>query len=91
MKAIKALFFILSLFLPLFASPAESYGQPVKLGFIQPDSSLVNSHILRQYYISYLDELSKQTDWDYQLEHIKADTAFAQLFAGDVDLLLSVE
>ena len=91
MKAIKALFFILSLFLPLFASPAESYGQPVKLGFIQPDSSLVNSHVLRQYYISYLDELSKQTDWDYQLVHIKADTAFAQLFAGDVDLLLSVE
>ena len=91
MKALWAIIFAFCLFLPTYTVPAAASDKQVKLGFIQPDKSLVNGHVLRRYYISYLDELSKQTDWDYQLVNIHANTAFAQLFAGDVDLLLSVE
>lgn len=91
MKAIMALFLALCLILPVYGPVAAADGQQVKLGFIQPDKSLVNGHVLRRYYITYLDELSKQTDWDYQLVNIEAINAFSQLFAGDIDLLLSVE
>ena len=91
MKAIMALLLALCLMLPVYEPVAAADGQQVKLGFIQPDKSLVNGHVLRRYYITYLDELSKQTDWDYQLVNIDASNAFSQLFAGDIDLLLSVE
>jgi len=91
MKALLTVIIALScLLFPLSAAPAEAT-ENVKLGFIQPDNSLVNAHVLRQYYISYLDELSKQTDLDYKLVNIQADTAFSQLFTQDIDLLLSVE
>ena len=116
MKAIMALLLALCLMLPVYEPVAAADGQQVKLGFIQPDKSLVNGHVLRRYYITYLDELSKQTDWDYQLVNIErryyityldelskqtdwdyqlvnieASNALSQLFAGDIDLLLSVE
>jgi len=91
MKAITALLLTLCLFLPVYGPLTEAAGQQVKLGFIQPDKSLVNGYVLRRYYVTYLDELSKQTDWDYQLVNIHANNAFSQLFAGDIDLLLSVE
>ncbi|MBO6203849.1 MAG: transporter substrate-binding domain-containing protein [Selenomonas sp.] len=91
MKAIIAMLLTLCLMLPVYGPMATADGQQVKLGFIQPDKSLVNGHVLRRYYITYLDELSKQTDWDYQLVNIEASNALSQLFAGDIDLLLSVE
>ena len=91
MKAIIAMLLALCLMLPVYGPMATADGQQVKLGFIQPDKSLVNGHVLRRYYITYLDELSKQTDWDYQLVNIEASNALSQLFAGDIDLLLSVE
>ncbi|WP_303839232.1 GGDEF domain-containing protein [Selenomonas ruminantium] len=91
MKTVMTLLLSLCLLLPVYEPFAEADGQQVKLGFIQPDKSLVNGHILRRYYITYLDELSKQTNWDYQLVNIDAGNAFSQLFAGDIDLLLSVE
>ena len=91
MKALMIFFFTLCLLMPSYMPLVSAEGQQVKLGFIQPDKSLVNGHILRRYYITYLDELSKQTDWDYQLVNVSASNAFSQLFAGDIDLLLSVE
>ncbi|MCR5757039.1 MAG: diguanylate cyclase [Selenomonas sp.] len=92
MKALLTLIIALTcLLFPISTAPAASANENVKLGFIQPDNSLVNAHMLRQYYINYLDELSKQTDWDYKLVNIQADTAFTQLFTHDIDLLLSVE
>lgn len=79
MKALISLFFALCLLIAPALPAAQAGEQQVKLGFIQPDKSLVNGHILRRYYITYLDELSKQTDWDYQLITINASNAFAQL------------
>lgn len=90
MKTLLSFLLSLCLGLSLLTGTAAA-GRAVKLGFIQPDSSLVNANVLRQYYISYLDELSKQTDWNYQLVNIPAEQAFAKIFAGDIDLLLSVE
>lgn len=91
MKALLSIIISICLLLAVPAPHLNAEGQPIRLGYIQPDNSLVNPHVLRQYYISYLDELSKHTDWDYKLVDINADKAFEQLFAGDIDLLLSVE
>lgn len=91
MKALLSIIISICLLLAAPASQLSAEGQSIRLGYIQPDNSLVNPHVLRQYYISYLDELSKHTDWDYHLVNITADTAFERLFAGDIDLLLSVE
>lgn len=91
MKTITTLFLTIFLLVSAGFLPVQAGEQTIKLGFIQPDKSLLNSHMLRRYYIRYLDELSKQTDWDYQLTTITPDTAFAQLKAREVDLLLSVE
>lgn len=90
MKAI--LTFILTICMLLVPAPlSHAEGPCVKLGFILPDSALKNAHVIGQYYTTYLDELSKQTDWGYQLVNIKSADAFDKLFNGDIDLLLSVE
>ena len=91
MKALLSFIISICLLLAMPASQLEAEDLNIRLGYIQPDNSLVNPHVLRQYYTSYLDELSKHTDWDYHLVNINASTAFERLFAGDIDLLLSVE
>lgn len=90
MKALVSI--LITLFLLIIPVPlSQAEGHSVRLGFILPDASLVNTHVIGRYYTAYLDELSKQTDWHYELVTLKATEAFKQLFAGDIDLLLSVE
>ncbi len=79
------------IFTPTPLDQVSAEGHSVRVGFIQPDSSLLNEHVIRQYYTAYLDELSKRTDKGYELVNVAATTAYSHLFRGDIDLLLSVE
>ncbi|MBQ2087080.1 MAG: hypothetical protein II470_03290, partial [Selenomonas sp.] len=79
------------IFSPAFPGQLSAEDRCVKIGYIQPDASLLNSHIIRQYYIQYLDELSKRTDRGYELITLTPEDAYNSLFNADIDLLLSVE
>ena len=63
----------------------------IRLGYIKADTAVLDPIILQQYYTNYLDELSKQTDWNYQLVPVNVSDCFERLQSGDIDLLLSVE
>lgn len=70
------------------ANPSEDF---IRLGFIQPEGTLVNYYVMEKYYHMYLDELSKHSYQRYKLVYLTPGNAMSSLSAGEVDLLLSVE
>ncbi|MBE6073152.1 MAG: diguanylate cyclase [Selenomonas ruminantium] len=93
MKALLSLFIVLSVLLGQMAavlagSPAT---ETIRLGIVPPDKSVANARALWQYYVGYLDELSKQNDSQYQLVDIASRNSFSALQNGDADMVLSLE
>lgn len=85
---------LLALWIILAPTPLDQLsaeGRYVKVGFIQPDASLQNSHVISQYYTQYLDELSKRTDRGYELISLEPGNAYESLLSEKIDLLLSIE
>lgn len=93
MKALLSLFICLSVLVGLPAAVlAESpAGATIRLGVVPPDRSVANARVLWQYYIGYLDELSKHNDSQYELVDLSGSNIFSPLLAGDVDMMLSLE
>lgn len=80
----------MALFCLCFFSPVNATAN-IRLGYIKADPAVLDPIVLQQYYTNYFDELSKQTDWNYQLIPVSVSDCLERLESGDIDLLLSVE
>lgn len=91
MRALFSLLLFILLSLAPLCTNAWAAENIIRLGFIRPEESSVNSYALAKYYHMYLDELSKHTRQGYKLVELSPENAMDSLMAGEVDLLLSVE
>ena len=77
------------LFLLLF--PIIARAETVHVGCIPSSEPLQDGISSRQFYKAYLDEISKYTNFDYELIFMRKDDGERLLESGDIDLLLPVE
>ena len=88
---IKRIISSLLLFCLLLSTTATATAPKLRIGYIEPDQSILSSVYMRNYYNSYLDELAKHAGWNYELVDVSINDSAQSLADGDIDLLLSVE
>ena len=88
---IKRIISSLLLFCLLLSTTATATAPKLRIGYIEPDQSILSSVYMRNYYNSYLDELAKHAGWNYELVDVSINDSTQSLADGDIDLLLSVE
>lgn len=91
MKQQKKIMLLILILLCCWLYPQAEAADNIRLGYVKADTAVLDPIILQQYYTNYLDELSKQTDWNYQLIPVNVTDCPECLESGDIDLLLSVE
>ncbi|WP_033171181.1 GGDEF domain-containing protein [Selenomonas sp. ND2010] len=88
---IKRIFSVMLLFCLILSTTVTATAPKLRIGYIEPDQSILSSIYMRNYYNSYLDELAKHAGWNYELVDVSITDSVKRLTNGDIDLLLSAE
>ena len=99
MKKIKFILCLLISLLVVFSSgvlaaeeeTAEDTDKNIKIGLILPNWEAYDDVIAYTYYASLIDELTKFTNWHYEIVSIRPEEIVTSLQAGTVDVVLPVE